>query len=120
VPLRVRTVPAVVARDVQPSGARVVNGDDDVGGEVGPARRYGVTEADEDGALAALDFDGQVTIVRLQARAEGGGGALLQLARAAPARAVEPVGVVDDNAQVDVGQRCERVAVGNAAVDLDA
>ena len=54
-----------------------------------------------------------------QGGADGRRCAVLQLHWAAPAGAVAVVGVGHDDAEVDVGQRVQRVAVRDRAIDLD-
>ena len=80
----------------------------------------GLREADEDGALAALPLDAQVGELVLERGADGVGGALLEVGAALLAGAVGVLGLGDDDAEVDVGQRVERVAVGDGPVDVGA
>ncbi|WP_418608493.1 hypothetical protein [Georgenia sp. SUBG003] len=118
--LRVRPVPGAVLGDVQPAAGGVVQGDDNVGGEVVPTLAHRLVESDQDRPLAALNLHAQVAELFLELASHGVRGALLQRERTAVARPVLAVGIRDDDAEIDVDQGGEGVAVRDAAVDVGA
>jgi hypothetical protein len=99
---------------------RALERDDDVGAEVGFILVDRLAERHVHRPLAPTDDDAQVRELVLELAPDGVGRPLLQLIRSLPTRAVLAVGVRDDDADVDVGQRRQRVAVGDRAVEVAA
>jgi hypothetical protein len=114
--LGVGRVPAVDGQvgDEQPGPVGVVDGHDDVGGEVLLARGHRVAEAHQHGPPLALDRDGEVRELLGEVHSDGVPGAFHEVPRAATARPVVFGGAGDDHADVDFVERADGVTVGDA------